>query len=238
MLAPVEEVSIWLRLYNLAIEYWNEESFQALGSKLGFYIKADEAIESKDFNMYAQICIGWKPNNPLPEQIEIITNAGQWLQKIEVEESNEKCNHCKKDGHMEETCSIGPKGKNVETTIEDEVNFFVSKANTTDEKRTNDDTTQPPPKPFFQGEGLMDINNRTHEVEEIGTDASLINKHREVVGWVEEAIIRVEKAVEILDEAKSRATPLVEIGLNSEIVKHTENDQDSGLDKDEMKENR
>lgn len=219
-------------------EYWNEESFQALGSKLGFYIKADEAIESKDFSMYAQICIGWKPHNPLPEQIEIITNARQWLQKIEVEESNERCNHCKKDGHTEETCLIGPKGKNVETMIEDEVIFFMSKANTTDEKRTKDDTTQPLPKPFFQGEGSMANNNRTREVEEIVTDASLINKHREAAGWVEEAIVRVEKEVEVLDEAKSRATPPVEIGLNSKIVKHVENTQGFGPEKHETKENR
>ncbi|XP_059075200.1 uncharacterized protein LOC131875177 [Cryptomeria japonica] len=84
--------------------------------------------------------------------------------------------------------------------IEDEVKKFVSKANTTDEKRTNDDTTQPLPKPFFQGEGSMAINNRTQEVEETVIDASLINKHREVAGWVEEAIVRGEKSVESLDE--------------------------------------
>ncbi|GLJ07920.1 hypothetical protein SUGI_0077330 [Cryptomeria japonica] len=51
--ALIEELPIWLRLYSLPREYKNEESFQAIGNKLGFYIKVDEAIESKDFKIYA-----------------------------------------------------------------------------------------------------------------------------------------------------------------------------------------
>ncbi|XP_057860936.2 uncharacterized protein LOC131069494 [Cryptomeria japonica] len=191
VLAPIEEVPVWLTLYNLPKEYWNEEFFQTLGNKLGFYIKVDEAIESKDFSMYARICIRWKPYYPVPEQVEIITNAGQWLQNIEVEESNKICKHCNKERHMEETCLISPKGKTVETTIEDEVTFYMNKENTRKEMRSNEDMTQPLQNPFIQGEVLMTHNNTTQEVEEIVTDVALINKHMEAIGWVEEAIARV-----------------------------------------------
>lgn len=139
--APIEEVPIWLCLYNLPKEYWNEESFQAIGNKLGFYIKADEAIESKYFSIYAQICIGWKPHDPLPADIEIITNEGEWLQNIEIEETSERCKYCKKDGHSKDTCLIGPKGKNVETRIQEEVIFFVRKENEMGEKEIDNGIT-------------------------------------------------------------------------------------------------
>ncbi|XP_057852253.1 uncharacterized protein LOC131062575 [Cryptomeria japonica] len=109
--AHLEEVPIWLRLYNLSREYWNEETFMNIDNKMGFYIKSDEAIEAKDFNMYVRICIGWKPHFPLPNTIEINTNEGCWLQEVEVEENLERCKLCEKEGHSAEICFIDPKRK-------------------------------------------------------------------------------------------------------------------------------
>ncbi|XP_057852570.2 uncharacterized protein LOC131062848 [Cryptomeria japonica] len=223
LLAPIEEVPIWLHLYNLPKEYWNEESFQAIGNKLGFYIKANETIESKDFSMYARICISWKPHFPLPAHIEIITNAGQWLHKIEVEETSERCKYCKKDGHTENTCPIGPKGKNVETTMKEEVKKFVRKENEMGGKETENGTPQSPQQPFLQGEVSAATINRTSVEDEIVMDVSLINKHLEAAGWVEEAIVRVEKEVEVLDKAKSRASLPVGMGQTSKLAKKSKN---------------
>ncbi|XP_059071437.1 uncharacterized protein LOC131866404 [Cryptomeria japonica] len=93
--ASIEEIPIWLKLYNLLRKYWDLDTLQKIGNKLGVFINADEAIEEKDFSMYARICIGWKPNSPLPNTLEIRTNVGLWIQKIEVEEFMEHCRVCK-----------------------------------------------------------------------------------------------------------------------------------------------
>lgn len=77
--ASLEEFPIYLHLYNLPREYWNEETFQMIGNKLGFYIKSNEAIEKEDFSSYERICVGWKPQFPLHAWLEINTNVGCWL---------------------------------------------------------------------------------------------------------------------------------------------------------------
>ncbi|XP_057850395.2 uncharacterized protein LOC131060950 [Cryptomeria japonica] len=238
VLAPIEMVHVWLRLYNLPREYWNEDFFQALGNKMGFFIRADEAIETKDFSMYARICIGWKPHYPLPEQVEIITNAGQWLQKIEMEESNETCQLCKKEGHSEETCLIGPKGKAVETTIEDEVNFFASKVNISKGMRPLEDEIQANQNPILQGEvSKAPIITALEEEENVPED-DILNKHREAAGWVEEAITRVEKVVDILDEVNAKTASPTEAGTNVELNQPSEKEMGSRLDYEEVKDNR
>lgn len=142
----------------------------------------DEAIESKDFSMYARICIGWKPHFPLPEQVEIITNIGQWLQKIEMEESNEICQHCKREGHSEDTCLIGPKWKAVETMIEDDVTFFASKDNSCKEMRSNEDENQAMQNLVGQGEASKAPIITDPEAEENVSGDAIIDKNREATG--------------------------------------------------------
>lgn len=115
--SPQEEVPIWLRIYNLSREYWNEETFQMIGNKLGFYIKSNEAIEKKYFSTYARICIGWKPHSHLPAWLEINTSVGCWVQQIKVEDKLEKIIMCGKEGHSI-VCMIGPKGKTVVSSLE------------------------------------------------------------------------------------------------------------------------
>ncbi|GLJ45757.1 hypothetical protein SUGI_0962890 [Cryptomeria japonica] len=77
---------MWIRLYNLQHEYWNEETFAQIGNKLGTFIKVDEAITSNDYNMYARICIYWQDTHPLPRMVELKTGEGVWKQMLEVRE--------------------------------------------------------------------------------------------------------------------------------------------------------
>lgn len=101
--AALEVVPIQVRLYNFPHEYWNEDTLKVIGDKLGKFLKADEAIERKDFNMYARICIEWKPHPPLPHAVEIRTSEGIWWQGIEVEEIIEQCKKCRAWDHKSES---------------------------------------------------------------------------------------------------------------------------------------
>lgn len=66
----IDEIPIWVRLYNLPRKYWDIETLK-IGNILGTFIEVDEAIEKKDFSMYARICINWKLFPSLPKAIEI-----------------------------------------------------------------------------------------------------------------------------------------------------------------------
>ncbi|GLJ49172.1 hypothetical protein SUGI_1037580 [Cryptomeria japonica] len=37
----IEEIPVWIRLYNLPHEYWKEEIFKSVGEKIGRFIKSD-----------------------------------------------------------------------------------------------------------------------------------------------------------------------------------------------------
>ncbi|XP_057858307.2 uncharacterized protein LOC131067358 [Cryptomeria japonica] len=109
--ATIEEILLWIRLYNLSHEYWKEEVLKVIGDKLGKFIKSDEAIDKLNSCMYACICIMWKPHLGLPKAIEIHLPEGLWRQEIEVEEIMVKCKSCKEWGHEELDCKAGQKGK-------------------------------------------------------------------------------------------------------------------------------
>ncbi|XP_059066375.1 uncharacterized protein LOC131857693 [Cryptomeria japonica] len=118
--ASIEEIPVWIRLYNLPHEYWKEEVFKIIGDKLRRFIKSDEAIDKLDSCMYARICIIWKPHPLLPKAIEIRSPEGFWRQELEVEEIMVKCKSCKEWGHEESECMASQKGKGkVDRALED-----------------------------------------------------------------------------------------------------------------------
>lgn len=53
----IDLVPLWIHLYNLPHEYWNIETLKLIGDKLGGFLKADEAVDVVEYNMYAKICM-------------------------------------------------------------------------------------------------------------------------------------------------------------------------------------
>lgn len=53
----IDSILLWVRLYNLPHEYQDLETLKMIGDKLGVFLKADEALEAKEYNMYARVCI-------------------------------------------------------------------------------------------------------------------------------------------------------------------------------------
>ncbi|XP_059073688.1 uncharacterized protein LOC131874365 [Cryptomeria japonica] len=155
-----------------------------------------------------------------------------------MEESNKICQHCKREGHSKDTCLIGPKGKAVETMIEDEVTFFASKDDSCKEMRSNEDENQAMQNLVGQGEASKAPIITDPKAERNVLGDSIIDKHRKAAGWVEEAITRVERAVNILDEVNFRVSPLAEVGINVESIQLLEKKIGLRSDKEEDKNNR
>lgn len=74
----IENVLVWVRLYKLPRKYWDIETLKMIGNKLGVFLKADEALEVNEFNMYARICIQWQSIHPLPKYVELKSIEGVW----------------------------------------------------------------------------------------------------------------------------------------------------------------
>lgn len=92
---PKEEVitgtPMWIRMYNLPHEYQNMKTLQQIGNRLGTFVKVDEVIESKDYSMYARLCILWQAEHPLPKIVELRTDEGVWKHSVDVEEHIDMC---------------------------------------------------------------------------------------------------------------------------------------------------
>ncbi|GLJ20083.1 hypothetical protein SUGI_0364500 [Cryptomeria japonica] len=109
--ANLEEIPMWIRLYNLPHEYWKEEIFKSVGEKIGRFIKSNEAVDKLSSCMYARIYVMWKTHLGLPKVVEMRSPKGVWRQDIEIEEIIVKCKICKEWGHEDRDCLSGQKGK-------------------------------------------------------------------------------------------------------------------------------
>ncbi|XP_059070808.1 uncharacterized protein LOC131860412 [Cryptomeria japonica] len=109
--ASIEEIPVWIRLYNLPHEYWKEEIFKSVGEKIGRFIKSDEAVDKLSSCMYARICVMWKPHHGLPKVVEMRSPEGVWRQDIKIKEIIVKCKICKEWGHEDRDFLTGQKGK-------------------------------------------------------------------------------------------------------------------------------
>lgn len=103
------------------------------------------------------------------------------------------------------------------------------------EKEAKIGTLQNTQMHLIQEEASLDANKNISSEEEILGKVSLRDKHLEAVGWVEESIVQVEKAIEVLDEAKSRATSFAGKGQPEEMPEKMEGLQEDALEKGGVK---
>eukprot|EP00253_Pinus_taeda_P003037 PITA_03037 len=50
-------VPVWVRLYSLPLDYWQNESLIAIGNKLGHFAKGSEATRRGKYTSFARICV-------------------------------------------------------------------------------------------------------------------------------------------------------------------------------------
>ncbi|GLJ36802.1 hypothetical protein SUGI_0742370 [Cryptomeria japonica] len=83
------ESPIWIRLYNLPIEYCNEECLDKIGRSLGMLLEVDEDISDGDLYVFARMKIA--AVRKVPRRVFFYVNGCPWLQDIEVEENKLFC---------------------------------------------------------------------------------------------------------------------------------------------------
>ncbi|GLJ37215.1 hypothetical protein SUGI_0754730 [Cryptomeria japonica] len=95
---------MWIRLYNLPIEYWGDSSLKNIGRTLGTLLEIDERIIEDDLYPYAKLRIG--AVKIIPSHITLITLEGKWRQQIEIEKEIIPCQRCGSKFHFAKECKM------------------------------------------------------------------------------------------------------------------------------------
>ncbi|GLJ52661.1 hypothetical protein SUGI_1120870 [Cryptomeria japonica] len=82
---------VWIRLYNLPIEYWSEELWEKIGITLGtlletYYDDEEDICKSARMRIAAV--------KRIPESIILVSECGERIQKVEIEKHLSRCPRC------------------------------------------------------------------------------------------------------------------------------------------------
>ncbi|XP_059073510.1 uncharacterized protein LOC131874245 [Cryptomeria japonica] len=106
------QVSVWVKLPGLPLEYWVESIFSSIASSFGELLSIDPVTTSRRRLTHARFCVGITHDVDMPEQIDIVSKLGMWKQQIEYKSIPFSCFHCKKVVHWAKHCPLKPKGEN------------------------------------------------------------------------------------------------------------------------------
>ncbi|GLJ11267.1 hypothetical protein SUGI_0150000 [Cryptomeria japonica] len=95
---------VWIRLYNLPIEYWRDQSLEKIGNSLGTLLEIDEEIVEKDLYTYARLKI--VAVKEIPSVIILISSKGKWKHQVEIEKGIMVCNRCGSRFHAGFKCRM------------------------------------------------------------------------------------------------------------------------------------
>ncbi|GLJ07930.1 hypothetical protein SUGI_0077700 [Cryptomeria japonica] len=94
---------VWIRLYNLPLEYWSEDLWEKIGRTLGTLLETDYNDE-EDICKCVRLRIAIVKR--IPEHITLISDHGEWSQKVEIDKEISRCPRCGSKFHGEQDCKM------------------------------------------------------------------------------------------------------------------------------------
>lgn len=82
---------VWIRLYSLPLEYWEEESLKVIGNALGDFVKIPEETKTHRYTSYARICVYMDLKQALPDMVSLFHEDVEWIQRIDYEHVPFRC---------------------------------------------------------------------------------------------------------------------------------------------------
>ena len=85
---------VWIRLYCLPLEYWDEETLKDIRNGLGDFIKVAEETKNRRYTSYARIYIYMHLNKALSDSVSIYHDDFEWIQTLDYEHVPFRCRKC------------------------------------------------------------------------------------------------------------------------------------------------
>ncbi|GLJ21517.1 hypothetical protein SUGI_0397950 [Cryptomeria japonica] len=95
---------VWIRLYNLSIDYWSEVCLETIGRSLGTLLEIAKEIVEGDLYTYARLKVA--AIRTIPSSVMLLTANGNWKQQIEIEKEIEVCFRCGSKFHNTANCRM------------------------------------------------------------------------------------------------------------------------------------
>ncbi|GLJ22107.1 hypothetical protein SUGI_0414740 [Cryptomeria japonica] len=99
----VYSTPVWIRLYNLPIEYWSEDLLEKIGRTLGTLLEVDFDDED-DLYKYAHLRIAAVKR--IPESVTFLTSSSEWRQQVEIKKEIKQCPRCGSKFHGLDECNM------------------------------------------------------------------------------------------------------------------------------------
>lgn len=97
---------VWIRLYSLPWEYWEEKSLQEIGNAIGKFVRVAEETKLCKHTSYARICVYMDLKQPLPDTVSFFHEVSEWVQVIDYEQVPFRCRKCHDIGHLYRDCPL------------------------------------------------------------------------------------------------------------------------------------
>lgn len=105
---------VWIQMYSLPDEYWEERLLKEIGNGLGEYIKAAEETKLQRHTSYARICVFMRLDQPLPDMVSLAHHDNEWIQPLDYEHVPFRCRKCHAHGHLFRDCPLNAMNKTAE----------------------------------------------------------------------------------------------------------------------------
>jgi len=102
---------VWICLYSLPLEYWNEETLMDIGNSLGAFIKVAEETKNQRYTSYARICVQMHLTKALANSVSLFHDDYEWIQTIDYEHIPFRCRKCHEHGHLFRDCPLNLQSK-------------------------------------------------------------------------------------------------------------------------------
>lgn len=120
---------VWIKLYSLPWEYWEETSLQEIGNKLGEFIKVAEDTKLCRYTSYARICVYMDLKQSLPDKVRFWNEDSEWIQVIDYEHVPFRCRKYHNLGHLFRDCPLNRKMHTSTNADTQEVDGFTKVVN-------------------------------------------------------------------------------------------------------------
>jgi len=107
---------VWIRIYSLPDEYWDEDILKDIGNGIGEFIKAADETKSRKYTSYARICVFIRLNEALPEAVTLVHRDEEWIQTLDYEHVPFHCRKCHALGHLFRDCPLNVKASPPESS--------------------------------------------------------------------------------------------------------------------------